>query len=68
MRARGRQGKPASRLLTVGQVATLLNVHPNTVRRWERLGLLRAFRVGPRGDRRFDRADVDGLLRSDSGV
>ncbi len=41
------------RLLTTGQVARLLNVHVNTVRRWEKLGILKAQRIGTRGDRRF---------------
>lgn len=46
------------RLLTVSEVARLLYVHPNTVRRWERLGFLVAYRIGPRGDRRFREEDV----------
>ena len=49
-------------LLTVGPAARSLNVHPNTVRRWSRQGLLSSYRVGPRGDRRFRRTDVERLL------
>ncbi len=49
-------------LLTVGQVATLLNIHVNTVRRWSAQGLLPTYRVGPRRDRRFERAEVERLL------
>ena len=45
-------------LLTVGQAAEMLNVHPNTVRRWTSQGLLTAYRLGPRGDRRFRRSEV----------
>ena len=52
-----------SELLTVGQVATRLNVHTNTVRRWAEQGLLNAVRLGPRGDRRFYRSDVEALLQ-----
>ena len=52
-----------SELLTVGQVATLLNVHPNTVRRWAEHGVLYAYRIGTRRDRRFRRSDVEGLLQ-----
>ena len=48
--------------LTVRETATLLRVHPNTVRRWARLGILKAWRVGPRRDRRFRREDVMRLL------
>ena len=49
-------------VLTVGQVAAMLNVHANTVRRWCERGMLRPIRIGPRGDRRFRRSDVDQLM------
>jgi excisionase family DNA binding protein len=45
-------------MLTARQVAQILNVHINTVRRWDVRGVLKAYRVGPRGDRRFSREDV----------
>ena len=56
---RGNQGT----LLTVGQAAGLLHVHPDTLRRWAANGLLHVYRVGPRRDRRFHRLEVAGLLR-----
>jgi DNA-binding transcriptional MerR regulator len=34
----------------------------NTVRRWSNQGILRAYRLGPRGDRRFKREDIALLL------
>ena len=49
-------------VLTVRQVARLLNIHVNTVRRWSDQGTLRASRIGPRGDRRFVRRDIAALL------
>jgi excisionase family DNA binding protein len=49
-------------LLTARQVARLLNVHVNTVRRWNDRGILKAYRIGPRGDRRFNKADIDIFL------
>ena len=52
-----------SELLTVGQAADLLNVHPNTVRRWAQQGALYVYRIGTRRDRRFRRSDVEGLLQ-----
>jgi excisionase family DNA binding protein len=49
--------------LSTGDVARMLNIHTNTVRRWCRSGILKAYRVGPRGDRRFDRSEVIKLLQ-----
>jgi excisionase family DNA binding protein len=45
-------------MLTTRQLARLLNVHINTVRRWDDRGILKAYRIGPRGDRRFSKEDV----------
>jgi excisionase family DNA binding protein len=45
-------------LLTVTQAARVLGVTGNTVRRWTEHGLLDSYRIGPRMDRRFNRADV----------
>jgi excisionase family DNA binding protein len=49
--------------LTTGEVSHLVNVHVNTVRRWANQGILKSYRVGPRGDRRFRRRDVNRLFR-----
>ena len=50
-------------LLKVGEVAKLINVHPNTVRIWGSQGLLPVYRIGLRGDRRFRIGDVESFLR-----
>ncbi len=49
-------------MLTVRQVARLLHIHTNTVRRWSNQGILKAYHIGSRGDRRFRREDIDGFL------
>ena len=49
-------------MLTMREVVQLLNLHVNTVRRWTNWGVLKAYRVGPRGDRRFRKEDVTNLL------
>lgn len=51
-----------SSMLTASELASLLNVHINTVRRWSNDGLLQVYRIGRRGDRRFRRDDVDTFL------
>jgi len=50
-------------MLRTNDVAQLLGIHVNTVRRWSRKGLLKSYRINPRGDRRFKREDVDRLLK-----
>ena len=49
-------------MLTVREVARLLHVHPNTLRRWSNNGRINAYRITPRGDRRFKREDVARFL------
>jgi len=45
-------------MLTVREVARLLHVHANTVRRWSDRGIIKAYRITSRGDRRFRLEDV----------
>ncbi len=49
-------------LISVAQAAALLGVHPNTIRSWTDAGRLAAYRINPRGDRRYRRGDVERLL------
>jgi excisionase family DNA binding protein len=55
-------------MLTVSDVARLLSVHINTVRRWSNQEILKAYRVGSRGDRRFQREDVANFLSEESNI
>lgn len=52
-------------LLSVAQAASLLGIHPNTLRGWTDAGRLAAYRINARGDRRFRREDVERLLVED---
>jgi len=45
-------------LLTIDQVSEILKVHPNTLRNWDRSGRLKAVRIGPRKDRRYEKLSV----------
>jgi excisionase family DNA binding protein len=49
-------------MLTTSDVARLLNVHINTVRRWSNQGVIKTYRIGSRGDRRFRQEDVSTFL------
>lgn len=48
--------------LTLKQASELLQVHPNTLRNWDKQGVLKATRIGNRRDRRYKRIDVIKLL------
>lgn len=50
------------RFLTVHEVAERLHAHPNTVRQWSDHELIRTYRVGTRGDRSFNREDLNSLM------
>lgn len=49
-------------MLRTGEACRILCIHANTLRRWNEQGIIKAYRVGPRGDRRFRREDVAALL------
>lgn len=50
--------EPLQELLTLKQASELLKVHPNTLRAWDKKGILRAVRIGERGLRRYKRDDL----------
>jgi excisionase family DNA binding protein len=56
-------GEQYINLLTSSGVARLLNIHVNTVRRWDKQGMIKAYRIGPRGDRRFKREEISRFLK-----
>ena len=51
-----------NKMLTATEVARLLHIHINTVRRWSDRGVLTTYRIGTRGDRRFDKEDILNFL------
>jgi excisionase family DNA binding protein len=55
-------------MLTARQVADFLQVSISTVRRWSDKGMLKFYRIGSRGDRRYRREDVMEFLHESSGT
>jgi excisionase family DNA binding protein len=51
-------------LLTISQVAQILNLTTTTLRRWDDSGIFKAIRVGKRGDRRYRNFDVINALKN----
>lgn len=54
-------GAGAQRLLTIGQAAELLGVHPLTIRNWSEKGTIRCLRT-PGGHRRYRLRDLQRVL------
>ncbi len=50
------------RMLTVNDVAHLFNVHPGTVRRWEKKGQLKSYRLGPKRVIRFRKEELYSFI------
>jgi excisionase family DNA binding protein len=54
--------KAPGNMLRTGEACRILCIHSNTLRRWSEQGIVKTYRVGPRGDRRFRREDIAALL------
>lgn len=50
------------KLLRISQAAEMLGVNPETLRRWDRSGELRAIKLGKRGDRRYRASDIERMI------
>lgn len=49
-------------LINLSQAAELLGVHKETLRRWDRKGVLKAVKIGPRKDRRYKKSDIQKFI------
>jgi excisionase family DNA binding protein len=52
----------SEKMLTVAEVTELIHIHPNTLRRWSEQGLITAYRINSRGDRRYKKSDIEHFL------
>ncbi len=52
------------KLLNIRQAAEVLNVHVETLRRWDKSGKLKAIKVNERGDRRYDPKSIDQFIKT----
>ena len=50
-------------ILTLTQVCEILNVHPNTLRNWDKNGQLRAMRIGVKRIRRYKKDSIMNFLK-----
>lgn len=52
------------KLVSISKAAELLDVHPNTLKRWDKSGQLKAIRFGTRGDRKYREEDLQRFIIS----
>lgn len=50
-------------LLGLKETAGILKCHPNTLHQWDKKGILKAVRFGPRKDRRYRKVDLLNFLK-----
>lgn len=48
-------------LIRLGKAAKMLGVHEQTLRQWDKKGILKAIRFGQRKDRRYRKEDIEKL-------
>lgn len=49
-------------LLSISQVAEIFSIHQDTLRNWEKEGILVPLRVGNRGDRKYRPQDIEAIV------
>lgn len=48
-------------LLSIGEVSNIFGIHQDTLRNWEKKGLITPLRVGPRKDRKYKPEDIERI-------
>ena len=64
MRKTSRDKHKIPELITLKETCELLKVHPNTLRAWDKKGILRAIRIGVKQVYRYRKQDILKLLKS----
>lgn len=55
-------------LLSIGEVSNIFDIHQDTLRNWEKRGLITPLRVGPRKDRKYKPEDIERIANDKSIV
>ena len=55
--------KKIQKLLKIREAAEILSVNPETLRRWDRSGKLKAIIISKRGDRRYRKEDIEKIVK-----
>lgn len=54
-------------LLTLRETAQILKVHPNTLRLWDKKGVLTAIRLGVKRIRKYKKEDIEKFINKKEG-
>jgi excisionase family DNA binding protein len=66
MRKTSEKSHEIPELITLKEACELLKVHPNTLRQWDKKGILTAVRIGAKRAYRYRKKDILKLLRPKS--
>jgi len=55
-------------LLSISEVSSIFGIHQDTLRNWEKKGLITPLRVGPRKDRKYKPEDIERIANDKSIV
>jgi len=56
-----------SELLTLREACDILKVHPNTLRQWDKKGVLKAVRIGIKKSLRYRKEDIEKFINQKYG-
>ncbi len=54
-------------LLTLKEAANVLKLHPNTLRDWDKKGILKAVRIGIKKSLRYRKEDIEKFISHKNG-
>lgn len=60
-------GVQISELLTLKEACDILKVHPNTLRQWDKKGVLKAVRIGIKKSLRYRKEDIEKFINQKNG-
>lgn len=55
-------GTEKDKIITLAEASAILGLHPNTLRKWDNKGFLKAIRFGTRKDRRYRKSAIMKVL------